>query len=323
MLSASELTIRIDDWVGVYDLAVPKGRLAALVGPSGGGKSTLLNAIAGFERVESGACPSMAATSSPWSPHRRPVAIVFQEHNLLPHLDAADNAGLALSPSLRLTKEDRARRSGARAGGPRQASALAGPPSCRAGQRQRVALARAVLTTQAVAPPRRAARRGSTRRCASRWSRSSTTLRRETGLTVADDDAHARTMSQAGRTCVLTVAGRVRQGLSKQRELQSAGRSLAGGESIGPSRDEGPSRLLPSLARELCRRRSRQRHPGPRASRPYGRASRPLRGRLRPRDEPAGVARLPRSRQERDTRRRAPRPAGARAGRRGVWPASC
>jgi thiamine transport system ATP-binding protein len=150
MLCACELTIRIDDWVGFYDLTVPKGRLAALVGPSGGGKSTLLNAIAGFERVESGRLSFDGQDLLRLPPHRRPVAIVFQEHNLLPHLDAAANAGLALSPSLRLGATERAaitealERVGLAGLGHRRPSELSG------GQRQRVALARAVLTTRPV-----------------------------------------------------------------------------------------------------------------------------------------------------------------------------
>ncbi len=148
MLSVSKLTIRLDDWVGVYDLAVPSGQLAALVGPSGGGKSTLLNAIAGFERVESGALSFDGRDLIPLPPHLRPVAIVFQEHNLLPHLSAADNTGLALSPSLRLSAGHRAaveralERVGLGGLGSRLPSELSG------GQRQRVALARAILTTR-------------------------------------------------------------------------------------------------------------------------------------------------------------------------------
>ena len=107
MLIADRLAIVIDDWTGVYDLSVSRGALAAMVGPSGGGKSTLLHAIAGFERPSSGTLSFEGRDLLPLKPAARPVAIVFQDHNLLPNLTALQNAGLALSPSLRLTTADR------------------------------------------------------------------------------------------------------------------------------------------------------------------------------------------------------------------------
>ncbi len=148
MLVADRLTITIDDWTGCYDLAVPRGTLAAMVGPSGGGKSTLLHTIAGFERPESGSLRFDGIDLLPLKPAARPVAIVFQDHNLLPNLSALQNAGLALSPSLRLSAEDRAavtamlEHVGLGGMEARLPSELSG------GQRQRVALARAMLTTR-------------------------------------------------------------------------------------------------------------------------------------------------------------------------------
>jgi thiamine transport system ATP-binding protein len=148
MLIADRLTIVIDDWTGVYDLTVPRGALAAMVGPSGGGKSTLLHAIAGFERPSGGVLSFEGTDLLPLKPAARPVAIVFQDHNLLPNLTALQNAGLALSPSLRLTPADRSAISAML-----DHVGLAGmegrlPSELSGGQRQRVALARAMLTTR-------------------------------------------------------------------------------------------------------------------------------------------------------------------------------
>jgi len=148
MLIADRLAIVIDDWTGVYDLSVPRGALAAMVGPSGGGKSTLLHAIAGFERPSSGTLSFEGRDLLPLKPAARPVAIVFQDHNLLPNLTALQNAGLALSPSLRLTMADRNAISAML-----DHVGLAGmegrlPSELSGGQRQRVALARAMLTTR-------------------------------------------------------------------------------------------------------------------------------------------------------------------------------
>ena len=148
MLSVRNLVVPFDDWTGTYDLEVPTGALVALVGPSGGGKSTLLNTIAGFERAASGTLSFAGRDLLPLKPAARPVAIIFQDHNLLPNLTAGQNAGLALSPSLHLSGQDRERISAmlARLG-------LAGleerrPAELSGGQRQRVALARAMLTTR-------------------------------------------------------------------------------------------------------------------------------------------------------------------------------
>jgi len=148
MLIADKLTIVIDDWTGIYDLSIPRGTLAAIVGPSGGGKSTLLHAIAGFERPSSGSLSFDGMDLLPLKPAARPVAIVFQDHNLLPNLTALQNAGLALSPSLRLSSADRGAISAML-----DHVGLAGmerrlPSELSGGQRQRVALARAMLTTR-------------------------------------------------------------------------------------------------------------------------------------------------------------------------------
>jgi len=148
MLAADNMIIRIGNWTGCYDLNVPRGALVALVGPSGGGKSTLLHAIAGLEPVAAGALSFNGVNLLPLEPAARPIAIVFQDHNLLPNLNAAENAGLALSPSLRLSAADRASIAamldhvGLEGMHDRLPSALSG------GQRQRVALARAMLTTR-------------------------------------------------------------------------------------------------------------------------------------------------------------------------------
>lgn len=61
-----------------------KDRLA-LMGPSGCGKTTLLRLIMGLEKPQSGAI----------SGRKRPVAAVFQEDRLLPHLSILENAALA------------------------------------------------------------------------------------------------------------------------------------------------------------------------------------------------------------------------------------
>lgn len=144
MLRLEGLTIAYPDFTGIYDLAVPRGALCAVVGPSGGGKTTLLSAIAGFETVSAGTLTFDGADLLPLPPARRPVGLLFQDFNLFPHLTAAENVGLGLRPDLRLSAGQRAEveaalaRVGLDGFGPRRPAALSG------GQRQRVALARAL-----------------------------------------------------------------------------------------------------------------------------------------------------------------------------------
>ena len=52
LLEAVDLTLDYPDFHACYTLTVPAGALCGLIGPSGGGKTTLLHAIAGFETAE-------------------------------------------------------------------------------------------------------------------------------------------------------------------------------------------------------------------------------------------------------------------------------
>ena len=75
-------------------------RVLALIGPSGGGKSTLLRIVAGLERPDEG---SVAIDGAPvvfedaaLLRHRRSIGTVFQAFNLFPHLTALENITLPL-----------------------------------------------------------------------------------------------------------------------------------------------------------------------------------------------------------------------------------
>ena len=145
LLEVADLRLEYPDFSARYSLAVPAGAMCGLIGPSGGGKTTLLHAIAGFEQPISGTLRFDGRELLPLKPAERPLSMLFQEHNLFPHLSAAKNVGLGIDPRLRLdaAQRDAVERALEEVGlaglGPRLPSELSG------GQRQRVALARALV----------------------------------------------------------------------------------------------------------------------------------------------------------------------------------
>lgn len=83
--------------------AVQRGELVALMGLSGGGKSTVLRAIAALETFEAGSISVDGVLLQPGAAHsratlrelRRRVGLVFQLHSLFEHLTALENVTLA------------------------------------------------------------------------------------------------------------------------------------------------------------------------------------------------------------------------------------
>jgi thiamine transport system ATP-binding protein len=146
MLMIENCHLTWPDFVADYSLSVKTGNLCAVIGPSGGGKTTLLHMIAGFETPESGRLTFNRQNLLPLEPAKRPVAMVFQDHNLFPHLSVTQNIGLGLRPSLRLTDheqeliEETLEAVGLNGFGSRKPGEMSG------GQRQRVALARALVS---------------------------------------------------------------------------------------------------------------------------------------------------------------------------------
>lgn len=145
MLRLERLELAQGDFCLGADLEVPNGASVAVIGPSGGGKSTLLAAIAGFLRPAAGRILWEGRDLGPLPPGRRPVSVLFQDNNLFPHLTALQNVALALRPTLRPTRAERDRAEAAltRVG----LAGLGGrrPASLSGGQQGRVALARLLL----------------------------------------------------------------------------------------------------------------------------------------------------------------------------------
>jgi len=132
-----------DFWLSA-DFQLKPNQTTAILGPSGGGKSTLLMALAGFIE-HNGDTRWQGESLKNLTPAQRPISLLFQEHNLFPHLSVKQNVGLGLRPDLKLSADDQAKveaaleRVGLAGKGARLPRALSG------GQRQRAALARALL----------------------------------------------------------------------------------------------------------------------------------------------------------------------------------
>lgn len=132
------------------DLSVPAGARIAVMGPSGAGKSTLIEAIAGFTDLTAGQIRWSGRDMSRDAPGDRPIAMLFQDGNLFPHLTLWQNVGLGISPRLRLKPQDRTRieeamaRVGLSGMGTRRPADLSG------GQRSRAALARVLVQNRPV-----------------------------------------------------------------------------------------------------------------------------------------------------------------------------
>ncbi|MBB4186769.1 ATP-binding cassette domain-containing protein [Sinorhizobium terangae] len=144
-VSLKDVEVRFKTTKLTFDCVIPAGQIVAVVGASGSGKSTLFNVIAGFEEPEQGAVDVLGEDMAGRLPAERPVSVIFQEHNLFAHLDAATNVGFGISPALRLTDIDRAKVTDAlkRVGLDGFGGRL--PPTLSGGERQRVALARALV----------------------------------------------------------------------------------------------------------------------------------------------------------------------------------
>ena len=130
-----------------FSLSIPEKQILAIVGPSGGGKTTLLRMLAGLETIDSGEIyyngESLAIDELE---KRNLLGFVFQDFQLFPHLSVLDN--LTLSPIKTMSMDKEVVEKKAR--GLLEQLGLAGhadafPFSLSGGQKQRVALARAMM----------------------------------------------------------------------------------------------------------------------------------------------------------------------------------
>jgi len=145
MIDLEDVQWTTDDFNVRFSLSFPGPGIIGIIGPSGGGKSTLLNIVAGFTEPQSGRIRINGNDVTGFAPSERPVSILFQEHNLFAHLDAAKNAALGLKPDLSLDKAEWREVDAALARLGLQGRETHRPAELSGGERQRVALARILL----------------------------------------------------------------------------------------------------------------------------------------------------------------------------------
>lgn len=145
MLRLEDVVLRQGGWSLAADFELPQGGVTAVIGPSGGGKSTLLSLIAGFLTPTEGRIFWDGTELTYLRPGARPVSMVFQEHNLFPHLTVFQNVALGQRPGLRLKEGERDAVLSALARVGLQGLEKRRPGELSGGQRSRVALARVLV----------------------------------------------------------------------------------------------------------------------------------------------------------------------------------
>lgn len=227
MIALEGVSLRRGDFtLREITLTVSPGEYLFLVGPSGAGKTLLLEVIAGLHPDATGRILIRGSDMIGVPPEKRNIALVYQDYALFPHLTVREN--VAFGPKMRGVPENRIEtlvtelldRFGARKLAGRYPGTLSG------GERQRVALARALAVEPdillldepfaAVDPDLR-----------HQFLQEMRDLQRERGMTVVQV-SHARDEASAlADRVVLIVAGRILQ--------------VGSVDEIFPERERGPA----------------------------------------------------------------------------------
>jgi molybdopterin-binding protein len=147
MIEVKELSVDLGEFVlKDITLNIEEGEYFIILGPTGAGKTVLLESIAGLYPIKSGEIWLRGKEVTRVEPEKRRVSIVYQDHVLFPHLSVKDNIifGLRMNKAAKDERKDRlnwvAELLGISALLHRRPDTLSG------GEKQKVALARAIVT---------------------------------------------------------------------------------------------------------------------------------------------------------------------------------
>ena len=143
---------RFGDFVALADIdvSIPTGQLTALLGPSGGGKSTLLRIIAGLEDADAGTVEIEGVEATHLPPQKRNVGFVFQHYAAFKHMTVARNVAFGLEIRKRPKAQIKAKVQELLELVHLEQFADRLPAQLSGGQRQRMALARALAVEPTV-----------------------------------------------------------------------------------------------------------------------------------------------------------------------------
>lgn len=150
MLTVSNLECSLGSHRFSWSFALQASQWLAVVGESGVGKSTLLNALLGFQSVDAGELSWLQRSLLNLPVPERPFGVLFQKDNVFEHLSVYKNLSLGLSPNRSLNERERqaveaaAERFQLSGVLNQKAQSLSG------GQQQRVALARVFLQNKPI-----------------------------------------------------------------------------------------------------------------------------------------------------------------------------
>ncbi len=142
MLEFKNGSYRFGDFHLSIDFRINACEIVCMLGPSGAGKSTILNIIAGFEKLEHGSFLIDRKLVDELVPAQRPVSMIFQDNNTFAHLTAFENVALGNNDTSQVHQA--LERVGISHLSDRRPGNMSG------GERQRIAIARALVRNKPI-----------------------------------------------------------------------------------------------------------------------------------------------------------------------------
>lgn len=152
LIRLEQVAVRFGDLFALdsVNLVIRHAETLAVLGPSGCGKTTLLRAIAGLIKPQTGRIYFDGHDVTALQPHQRGIGMVFESFALYPHLDTHENIAFPLRVRNQPDVETRVASTARRLSIDRSQLLRRSPTQLAAGEQQRVALGRALITNPTI-----------------------------------------------------------------------------------------------------------------------------------------------------------------------------